>query len=170
MTISLRNLRKRKIPYSTERLGSIMQHLLKRHPRIDSGKEHSWLVALDEASTITHIELLSIGTLMHTKMYAGEVLRSALQKEAKALVLVHNHPSADLAPSSGDRETTGRLIQAAKLFHIPIIDHLIVSTEDYYSFHHTGLLHKLSEVTRHMPYYVFIQHMNTKYEAELIDG
>jgi DNA repair protein RadC len=65
---------------------------------------------------------------------------AALKANAVALVLCHNHPSGSLNPSTADRELTRKMAQAGSLLEIKVLDHLILSSESYYSFADEGLL------------------------------
>ena len=64
---------------------------------------------------------------------------AALKANASALILVHNHPSGNMVPSEADINLTKKLVQAAKLLDIRILDHLIISAESFYSFKDAGI-------------------------------
>lgn len=66
------------------------------------------------------------------------VLQAAILSNASSVVLVHNHPSGKLLPSTADRNLTGNLAQALQLVQIRVLDHLILSRESYYSFADNG--------------------------------
>ena len=66
------------------------------------------------------------------------ILKKALEKDATAIVLSHNHPSGNLRPSKADEDVTLRIKEAAGVFDITVIDHIIVSEEGYYSFADDG--------------------------------
>jgi DNA repair protein RadC len=68
------------------------------------------------------------------------VVKRALELHATALVLVHNHPSGDPAPSRGDVEMTAELRQTATLFGIVLHDHIVVGNGSTFSFRREGLL------------------------------
>jgi DNA repair protein RadC len=96
----------------------------------DDGREHFWSVFLDtQLRYLVHTEV-SIGTLNASLTHPREVLGPALREGAASLILVHNHPSGDPAPSRGDIALTRKLVEAGKLLDVPIHDHLIVGNGD----------------------------------------
>ncbi len=68
------------------------------------------------------------------------VFQEALKNKASAVILAHNHPSQVVRPSLADDTTTKDLVEAGKLLEIPVLDHLIISYEDYYSYRQHGIL------------------------------
>ena len=66
------------------------------------------------------------------------IFREAVNQLASSLILVHNHPSGNLKPSQADRNITLKCKEAGKLFDIPILDHVIISSRGYYSFANSG--------------------------------
>jgi DNA repair protein RadC len=85
-------------------------------------------------------ETVTDGSVNQAPIYPREVVRRALDIGATALILVHNHPSGDLAPSRSDIEATMRLVQAGRTFDICVHDHVIVSRSGWTSFKSLGLL------------------------------
>lgn len=68
------------------------------------------------------------------------ILAAAIKVAACAMMLVHNHPSGSLKPSAADEELTTKIKEGARYFDIKVLDHLIVTSEGYYSFADEGLL------------------------------
>jgi DNA repair protein RadC len=68
------------------------------------------------------------------------ILKKALEEDAVNIILCHNHPSGNLTPSRADEELTWKIREAAGYFDIKLLDHLIVSSEGYFSFSDEGLL------------------------------
>jgi DNA repair protein RadC len=68
------------------------------------------------------------------------ILKRALEHDATAIILCHNHPSGSLKPSKADEDLTYKIKEAARYFDIQVLDHIIVSDEGYYSFADEGLL------------------------------
>nr|VFK55779.1 MAG: RadC-like JAB domain-containing protein [Candidatus Kentron sp. TUN]VFK60122.1 MAG: RadC-like JAB domain-containing protein [Candidatus Kentron sp. TUN]VFK69555.1 MAG: RadC-like JAB domain-containing protein [Candidatus Kentron sp. TUN] len=64
-------------------------------------------------------------------------------KNAVSAILIHNHTAADLTPSEADKDLTDRLIQVGRILHVPVLDHLIITTEDFLSLQHQGLMDEL---------------------------
>lgn len=152
MNIKLKQDQKIKVN-SSEEIFAIMQRIFMRESKIERNREHFWTISLDSAHHILNIELVSLGTIKMTLVEPMEILSIPLQKKAVNIVLVHNHPSGKLVPSEGDKKTTDRLIQACRIMDIQILDHLIISEKDYYSFADSGLLKELRQSTEYvMPY------------------
>jgi DNA repair protein RadC len=78
------------------------------------------------------------GTPTQATVYIRRILEEALHQSAAAVVLVHNHPSGDPAPSAGDDETTGSLLRACNLLGLVLLDHVIVGESDHYSYADSG--------------------------------
>ena len=134
-------------------LYEIMQRILKREGRIDRNREHLWTVSLDTAYRILNIELVSLGTVNKTLVEPMEVFSVPLQKRAVKLIIVHNHPSGQLKPSEQDKDITDQLIQVGRIMKVPLMDHLIISETDHYSFSDSGLLYELEQSLKYVPAY-----------------
>jgi len=80
------------------------------------------------------------GTIDHTPVYTREVLKRALELQASALILVHNHPSGDTTPSKADIAVTKEIVGAAKPLGVIVHDHLIIARGRHTSFRDMGLL------------------------------
>lgn len=66
------------------------------------------------------------------------IFKEAVKQLASSIILVHNHPSGNLKPSQADRNITQKCKEAGKLFDIPVLDHVIISSRGYYSFANSG--------------------------------
>ena len=131
----------------------IMQLVFKREQKLNQGKEHFWVLALNNANRILNLELVSIGSTTQTIVKPMEVLSIPLQKRAVGVILVHNHPSGSLQPSDADKDLTDMLIQACKLMRTPVLDHVIITEHSYYSFQESGLLSRLEGSNKYvLPY------------------
>lgn len=95
---------------------------------------------LNNANKINHYEIISEGGISGTIADPKIILRKALEHDATRIVLCHNHPSGSLKPSKQDIMLTAKIKQAAALFDINLMDHLIVSEEGHYSFADNGML------------------------------
>ena len=89
---------------------------------------------LNRANRIKHFEIISSGGMTGTIADPRIILKKALEEEAVSIILCHNHPSGNLKPSKADEEITFKIRNAAKFFDIQVLDHIIVSTEGYYSY------------------------------------
>ena len=92
------------------------------------------VVFLNRANKINHFEVISSGGMSGTVADPRMILRIALEEKAVSIILCHNHPSGNLKPSQPDRELTKKIKEAARLFDINLLDHIIVSQDGYFSF------------------------------------
>jgi DNA repair protein RadC len=95
---------------------------------------------LNRANKIRHFEIISSGGMTGTVADPRIILKKALEEDAVSIILCHNHPSGNLKPSKADEELTYKIRNAAKFFDIQVLDHIIVSTEGYYSFADDGIM------------------------------
>lgn len=103
-------------------------------------QETFWVLLLDNRNrVIKHIQIAE-GNLWNCPVHPREVFTWVLREAAANLILIHNHPSGDPAPSTEDQELTERLRQAGELFGIQILDHLVIGDGVYTSFADRGLL------------------------------
>ena len=98
------------------------------------------ILFLDAAGRLRADEAQARGTVNHTPVYPREVVRRALELEAAAVILVHNHPSGDPAASMEDIEMTGRIREAADAVGVTVRDHVIIGNGRWLSFQQEGLL------------------------------
>ncbi len=101
-------------------------------------QEEFAVLLLDGRNRVIRESIISQGTLNASLVHPREVFRSAVREAAASLVLVHNHPSGDPAPSAEDRRVTRRLVEAGKVVGIRIVDHVVVADQGYYSFREEG--------------------------------
>ena len=85
-------------------------------------------------------ECMQIGTVDHVSVYPRELMARALQHAACTLILIHNHPSGNVRPSTADREMTELLQEVGSFFGISVADHIIVSDTGSFSFREHGLI------------------------------
>ena len=95
---------------------------------------------LNRANKVNHFEIISEGGITGTVADPRVILRKALEQDAVNIILCHNHPSGSLKPSRADEVLTKKIKEAATLFDIQVLDHIIVSEEGYYSFADEGIL------------------------------
>lgn len=86
------------------------------------------------------VETLEEGTIDRAAVYPRRVVESALKRGAAALVLAHNHPNGHVQPSEQDKLLTRAIVLAAETVGVKIVDHLIVSASESFSFRQAGLL------------------------------
>lgn len=101
-------------------------------------KEHFIILSLDAAHQVATYSIISVGTANYSVVHPREVFQAAILSGAVAIIVAHNHPSGDVRPSQADRDITKRLKEAGELLNIKVLDHVIVSDHDYYSFQEHG--------------------------------
>lgn len=136
--------RSRRIPADAPALGDLISSsghvaklfsFLRREP-----KEHLYSVHLDGANRIVGIELLGLGGMGYAPCEPSDVFRSALLSGARAILVVHQHPSGNPWPSVQDRVVTADLVAAGRLLRVPLVDHIILGNRNHYSFADRGEL------------------------------
>lgn len=108
-----------------------------------SQQERFLAVYLNTANHIIDYQVLFVGTINEAGVYPREVFKQALLLNSTNLMLVHNHPSGNLRPSRNDINLTREFVQIGRLMNIRILDHLIVSNSDFFSFAANGLLNDM---------------------------
>lgn len=108
------------------------------HSLRDLKKEVFKVIFLNGRNEVIEVKTLFEGSLTSSAVYPREVIKSALEHHAAALVFAHNHPSGDPAPSTQDFTITRELLVAARLMGIKVLDHLVIGRNRYYSFADQG--------------------------------
>jgi DNA repair protein RadC len=103
-------------------------------------KEQFRILFLDRKNQLVADEVQQEGTVDHTPVYTREVVKRALELSASAIVLVHNHPSGDPAPSIADIDMTRKIIDAAAKLGIEVHDHVIIGRAGHTSFRGSKLI------------------------------
>lgn len=107
---------------------------------IQETKEHFLCLHLDGKNRIICLDRVAVGSLNQCVVHPREVFKSAVLSSAASIILVHNHPTGDPAPSSEDISITRRLKEAGELIGIGVIDHIIIGEGRYHSFAESGLI------------------------------
>jgi DNA repair protein RadC len=105
-----------------------------------SENEKFGVLFLNSQHALISFEIMFTGTIDMASVYPREVAKLALQLNAAAVILTHNHPSGTLEESRADKLITDRLVSALSLFDVRVLDHIIVSTTGASSFAQKGLL------------------------------
>ncbi len=136
-------------------LGRRAQQTAVRRPRIREGadvaellrprfhaekREHFLVLPLTAKNEVLMVADVSVGTLTNTLVHPREVFEPPIRCGAAHIILAHNHPSGDPAPSAEDHRLTLVLKDAGALLGIPVTDHVILGGEDFFSFAEEGLL------------------------------
>ncbi len=102
--------------------------------------EECWVIFLNQSSRIIRKQRISVGGLASTQVDVRLILREALKVCATSLILVHNHPSGNVRPSTDDDRLTISLQQASKILNIRMLDHVIYADDKYFSYADEGRL------------------------------
>jgi DNA repair protein RadC len=121
---------------------SSWDHLIEylRAKTADKSIEEFHVLFLDKKNQIIADEVMGRGTVDHAPVYPREIIKRALQLDASALVLMHNHPSGDPAPSRADIDMTRKIQDLASGFSIRLHDHVIIGRQSEVSFKNMGLI------------------------------
>ena len=103
-------------------------------------REHFVVMCLDSKNKVNALNTVSIGTLNSSAVHPRETFKAAILANSAAIVLVHNHPSGDPAPSREDKAITKRLAEAGKILGIEVFDHIIVGDGRYVSLKEEGVI------------------------------
>lgn len=103
-------------------------------------QEHLVCLYLDARQNLICQETITIGTISTSLIHAREVFAPALYHRASGVIVVHNHPSGDIKPSREDLVATERLIEAGELLDIPVLDHIIIGHQRWFSMKQEKLL------------------------------
>jgi len=103
-------------------------------------KEYFCTLLLDTKNCLIDKEWVAVGSLNESVVHPREAFQSAVSQSAAKVIFVHNHPSGNPEPSQQDRRLTRRLREVGNLLGIPVLDHVIIGRDEYYSFAEAGAL------------------------------
>ncbi len=106
---------------------------------VNLDRENFVVVLLNTKNEVIESPLVSVGTLSSALVHPREVFKPAIRASAASVILAHNHPSGNIEPSREDREVTRRLVEAAEILGIEVLDHVIVG-DGFYSMKEHGKL------------------------------
>ena len=106
----------------------------------DLAHEEFWILFLNRSNKVIDRMRLSQGGISGTVTDVRMVMKKAIEYLASGIIVCHNHPSGNLNPSESDTKITKKIKEAGRLMDIQLLDHLIISEKDYYSFADNGLL------------------------------
>ena len=144
MNVRLTKEQKIKVLNSSD-IYAVMQQILLRENKIRRNQEHFWVVGLNTKNKILFIELIGLGGINRVNADPPDVFRMAIYKLAVKMILVHNHPSGSTDLSQGDNEFTDRMLKVGKLINIEVLDHLIITEENYASLADMGIIDQLKK-------------------------
>ena len=106
----------------------------------DLEHEEFWVLFINNSNKVIHKKMISSGGQTGTLIDNRLIFKKTLELSAVALILIHNHPSGNLKPSEADKNLTSSIQKAAETLSIKILDHIIITEKDYYSFADNGIL------------------------------
>jgi DNA repair protein RadC len=106
----------------------------------DLPHEEFWILFLNRSNKVINRMKLSQGGISGTVTDVRMVMKKAVEYLASGIIVCHNHPSGNLNPSESDTRITQKIKEAGNIMDIQLLDHLIISEKDYYSFADNGLL------------------------------
>jgi DNA repair protein RadC len=102
-------------------------------------QEHLRTILLDTRNRVLHTPTVYIGSLNSSVIRIGELFRAAIRENAAAMIIAHNHPSGDPAPSPEDIQVTRQIVEAGKLLNVDVLDHIVIGRQRYVSLKERGL-------------------------------
>ena len=133
-------VREQNIEYDSVNDCTDIVNLMRMLGYADAAEEYMILICLRTDMSVCAIHEISHGDLSHTICSPRAIFQRALLNNAYGIILVHNHPSQNCTESTDDINCTKNIAEAGRIMGIPLIDHIIVSTNDYTSFHNEGLI------------------------------
>lgn len=97
-------------------------------------QEHFVVVFLNVRNHVIGFKTVFIGSIDSVHIQPRDIFTQAIKQQAAKIIIAHNHPSQSVEPSNADLLVTNTIGELGRLMNIPLIDHIIVSYEDYYSF------------------------------------
>ena len=101
----------------------------------DKKQEYFYAIYLNTKNRIIKDKLLYIGTINYSVVHPREVFKEAYLAGASSIILIHNHPTGNVLPSSNDIDTTKRLIEIGEIMGLKVVDHIIIGKDKYYCFY-----------------------------------
>lgn len=107
---------------------------------IDKKQEYFYCLYLNNKNELIERKLLFMGTVNRSVVHPREVFKYAYLYSASGIICMHNHPSGDINPSRDDIMFTKALVETGRVQGIPVLDHIIVGSDNYYSFSDNGMI------------------------------
>ena len=106
----------------------------------DIAHEQLWVLLLNPTNRVIKMAKISDGGVNGTSADPKRIFKIALENNATAMMLCHNHPSGNVLPSESDKVLTRNIVNGGKLLEIKILDHIIIGIDKYFSFADSGLI------------------------------
>jgi DNA repair protein RadC len=123
---------------SAEDVNSLLREYI--HPNMIDVKEFFVAIFISKANRVIGITTIGVGTIDTVPVNLREVVALTLLTNATHIIVAHNHPSGKLKPSENDKRITQKLQKGLFLFDVKLLDHLILTSESFYSFANEGIL------------------------------
>jgi DNA repair protein RadC len=104
----------------------------------DRKQEYFFCITLNGAGEVIERRIVTVGTLNQSLVHPREVFAEAITDRAASVILIHNHPSGTLSPSTQDLDVTRQLVEAGSILGIRVLDHIIVTKKGYVSLKELG--------------------------------
>jgi len=137
MTYNIISTRKARKPITIKEPGDIVG-FLKRYTK--SKQEAFLVITLSGAHEVIAVHIVTIGLVNKTIIHPREIFIRVIKDNAFSIIIVHNHPSGNCKPSAEDDEITKNIKEAGELLGINLLDHLIITKNEFYSFRKSGKL------------------------------
>ena len=102
---------------------------------INETQENFYAVYLNTKTELISYKLLFKGTINTSVVHPREIFKHAFLESANSIIVIHNHPSNNTTPSKEDIELSNKLFEIGNIMAIPVIDHIIIGIDNYYSFY-----------------------------------
>ena len=139
---------------NSEDIYQIMLKILEREEGLGIEQEHFWVIGLALDYMLVFVELVALGTRNRFIVEPIEVFYTAVHKNVRYVILAHNNPGGTLEPSAADEDLTDQLMHAAELIKLRVIEHLVITKDDFYSFNISGTLAKLEKSKKYAVYFI----------------
>jgi DNA repair protein RadC len=119
-------------------VAKVFQDILALEDKIEQEKEYYYVMHLNIRSQVMMVELVTVGTLTSSLAHLRETFRRAVIAGSYSIIIAHNHPSGDVDPSDEDMKVTKLMFEAGNLLGITMVDHIIFTKDNYFSFRNNG--------------------------------
>jgi DNA repair protein RadC len=146
--IKVRAVKETNIPYkcdSSTKVAEIVNNMFDLNNRTE---EVFGMLAVDNKNRVTGGHILFMGELSQCNVSPKEIIKHALANNARSIILFHNHPAGDPYPSYSDRTVTKKIVAAAAVLDITVLDHVIIG-DSYYSFAEKSEVPRIDTVHMH---------------------
>lgn len=139
--VSIKMIREASVLYDIRKIGSPKDGVeLGKKFLDDADREQLLVCCLDTKNQPTAINVVSIGSLNSSIVHPREVFKPAILSNSASIMLFHNHPSGDPAPSKEDVSITERIKESGRILGIELIDHIIIGNDSYCSLKEKGII------------------------------